>query len=231
MKKNFYIVLALSTLFCSGCSFIGTSQFLVPQKENIEEYAFKKDWDVDIHPEGTFGQLRPYLYKSKFNSELSYIMYPITIEERAWLLGPILLPVIPIWYLPIPKDYRTNEIKIIWIGNRKVAEKVAVTIKHLGKEDIGKLKILSSTSTEVNCSYIFKNKLLERDILYLTLNTPAQKLEIKLKKIKHTCFIPYMNPLYGGGPYAKKSKIKYFQREIAKMNYNLTKRKEKIQQQ
>jgi len=228
MNKFFYILLCLSILPCSGCSGIGSIKFLAPQGTDIKEYVFQEDWIVDTYPDDSFGQTRPYLYKSKFNEELDYTIYPITIEERLWFFGPLLLPIIPAWYMRQPPEYyKPDEVKIIWFGDEKMAKEIRVTVKTMNKEFYAKSTIISSELNKVVCAYAFKRKFVEGDILCISLVAPPNNIELKLNDIEHTCFVPGSNPITGhSGPYAKKRRMEYYQSEISNMNASLIKQRE-----
>ncbi len=227
MNKFFYILLYLSILPCFGCSSIGSAKFLAPQEAVIKEYVFQEDWTVDTYPEASFGQIRPYLYKSKFNDELDYTIYPITIEERVWLFGPLLLPVIPIWYLQPPSEhYKPDEVKIIWFGDEEMTKEIRVTVKTMDKEYVSKSTIVSSGLNKMVCEYAFKRNFIEGDILCISLVSPPNNIELKLKNLEHMCFLPFGNPLTGSGPKMRKRQTKYFQWEISNMNDSLIKQRE-----
>ena len=123
----------------------------MPQPGDIKEYVFQEDWTVDTYPEASFGQIRPFLCKNKFNNDLYYTIYPITIEEMGWFFGPLLLPVIPIWYLRNPSEhYNPDEVKIIWFGDEEIAKEIRVTVKTMDKGFISESTIVSSGLNEMD---------------------------------------------------------------------------------
>lgn len=163
-----FILCITCSLICS-CSTVGSGKYLVPESKQKGIEYYRRDWSSD-NELSVMGRFMPKLYRYTFNEGISYVVYPIIIDLRAWMVGPICLPIIPAWWwAKEPEDTNNlHRVKIVWFGDLMRSQKIWVTHQDINGTDLGQPEILYRGTNELVCSYFFKDQITDKSKLVLT---------------------------------------------------------------
>ncbi len=199
MREILFIFILFHILLSTGCSAVASRRFFLPEPSAYKTTVSRPDWEIDKQGLIILGKLNPRLYKCSLDKQISYIIYPITIDERPLLIGPALLPVIPLWFDSVtPQEpFRYYRVKIVWLGDVVAAGKLSVYQLSSGEKIIGQQEIISSETNETVCTYTFAEKFTENSRLLIVAEDGNSSKEVQFRHKRNVIFVPLVSP---GGP-------------------------------
>jgi hypothetical protein len=164
------IILVLT--LASSCSSIESGTYLVAHAQDQGVAVPQDYWRTYGLPsenkslkkkvEASVGHKRPIVYKRSFDNDLSYILYPVIQEEQALFFGPILLTVLPVWFIDqsdTNDQARARSVTISWYGDVSKAERIVVRCFDSGERFAGVRCSFVKTNNHMECVYTFNKEL------------------------------------------------------------------------
>ncbi len=180
---RFYFLTIFCVIFLSGCSIISSCEYLDICDENAVAVS-RDDWMVDTS-EPSFGFLRPPLKQITLN-DISVIVYPIMIEEKAVSFGPALFPIIPVFEgIQDPESIYKNKIRLLYNGEKKKVENLELIVN--GKKESMQL-IVDSPNKIWIVSDVVKTK---DNKMEVTIIFNEKSSSLHFIKMKTYCFVPF----------------------------------------
>ena len=166
----------------SGCYLVAHTQdqgIAVPQDAWLT-YGLNWAGKSSRHrPEHAVGCKRPMVSRRSFDNELSYILYPVILDERALFFGPILLPVLPVWFMSETDTNalaRACSVAISWYGDVPKAEKIVVRCFDSGEWLESVRRVFVKKYKHLECVYSFEKRLTEDSVIVMEY-TNGEKIE------------------------------------------------------
>lgn len=197
-------------LLASSCSSIESGSYLVAHSQDQGVDVPQDVWRTYGLPsankslrkkvEPAVGRKRPMVYRRSFDNDLSYILYPVIREERVLFFGPILLTVLPVWFID-QSDTNSQEqarsVAISWYGDVSKAEKIVVRCFAAGECLESVRRVFVKKYKHIECVYLFDKKLTE-DVVLVMEYTNGEKSEQRVSLtsewgIEWTPYIRFLN--------------------------------------
>ncbi|TFH13562.1 MAG: hypothetical protein E4H02_11625 [Lentisphaerales bacterium] len=196
------IIVVTAPLLCS-CSAVFAGRYVVPSSlEGATERPYDTWRTYGAAPRGagaprretiewSFGTERPAVYERHFNEELSYVIYPTIVSERVLLVGPPFLPVIPTFFVNSP-EADPYMVRIVWRGNIEKAKGINVDYVTQRSRYEGIRSIANRSKEQMECKYVFENKLTDKSELFLSEQGGTRIVRIPLRYQRGIEWFPYI---------------------------------------
>lgn len=172
LARVFFLLKGLIPVFLCSCSSIEAGHYLVAHSQD-QGIAMPQDvWQTYGLPssgkslrmtaEPSVGRMRPMVDKRLFDNNLSYILYPVILRERALFFGPILFPVLPVWFLDSNdsnEQVRACSVSISWDGDVSKAEKIVIRCFNSDEWSESLRRVFMQVDNHMECVYYFDKEL------------------------------------------------------------------------
>lgn len=206
----FFLIGLIPVLLCS-CSSIETGHYLVANSQDQGVAVPQDAWltyGLSLarkasrnRPEESFGRKRPMVNRRSFDNDLSYILYPVILNERVIFFGPALLTVLPVWFIgqsDTNSQARACSVSMSWHGDVSKAEKIVVRCFDSGECLESVRRVFVKVANHMECVYYFNKKLTDGCVLVMEYSN-GEKVEQRVSFISEwgidwTPYIRFLNP-------------------------------------